>query len=54
LAAGFDGLPEHAIYPRGSPGPIFNTKQISSTGMPPMEHIYSEGFIHLCARPVPA
>jgi hypothetical protein len=54
LAAGFDGLPEHAIYPRGSPGPIFNTKQNFIDRDAPMEHIYSEGFIHLCARPVPA
>jgi CDP-4-dehydro-6-deoxyglucose reductase, E3 len=54
VTADFDDLSEHAIYLCGSPAMIVDAKLAFIARCASMEHIYSEGFSHQRARPVPA
>ncbi|WP_246669412.1 MULTISPECIES: 2Fe-2S iron-sulfur cluster-binding protein [unclassified Bradyrhizobium] len=54
VTADFDDLSEHAIYLCGSPAMIIDAKLAFIDRRASMEHIYSEGFSHQRARPVPA
>jgi CDP-4-dehydro-6-deoxyglucose reductase, E3 len=54
VTADFDDLSEHAIYLCGSPAMIADAKLAFIDRRASMEHIYSEGFSHQRARPVPA